>query len=90
MWKYLFYPAFGLGVLGSYGSVAFGGRDVTSVDVRRGVMPAGYQNATNFAAAPIVWRTGFHGPAAPRMPSSSSTYRTSGYRTRYGGSSWGK
>ena len=90
MWKYLLYPAFGLGVLGAYGSVAFGGRDVTSVDVRRGAVPAGYRNATNFAAVPIIWRTGFHGPAAYRPPATSSTYRTSGSRGRYGGSSWGK
>lgn len=85
MLRYLFYPAFGLIVLGGYATVARSAFDAASPGVRRGSVPAGYR-AGNLSAAPIIWYTGFHGPAAYRPRTSSG----GGYVGGYGGYGGGK
>jgi hypothetical protein len=90
--KWVLYPVFGLSVLGAYGASTTSGVDMTSVDTRRTTMPAEYRSAGAYRAAPIIWRTGFHGPAAYRPPTSyssgssgSSGYSGGGYYGGFGG-----
>ena len=87
MLKYIFYPLFGLGVVGAYGVTAASATDVTSVQTQRSTVPAEYLG--NYAAAPIIWRTGFHGPSAYQPTYSSSSSSSSGGGYYYSGSSGG-
>ncbi len=85
MLKYIFYPVFGFGVLGAYGLSAATATDMTSVQAQRSTVPTEYRGS--YATAPIIWRTGFHGPAAYQPTySSGSSGSGGGY---YGGSSGG-
>lgn len=84
MLKYLFYPLFGLSVVGAYGVSAATATDVSSVQTQRSSVPSQYRGS--YAAAPIVWRTGFHGPAAYRASSSGSSGSRGG---SYGGGYYG-
>jgi len=93
MLKYVLYPMFGLSVLGFYGVTAATATDMTSVQTQRSTIPAEYRSGGSFRSAPIIWRTGFHGPAAYRPSySSGSSYGGSGYRGGgyYGGFGGGK
>ena len=89
MLKYFFYPVFGLAVVGGYGVSAATATDASSVSTQRSTVPAQYRGS--YAAAPIVWRTGFHGPAAYRAASSGSSgssrggYVGGGYYGGFGG-----
>jgi uncharacterized membrane protein len=89
MLKYIFYPMFGLGVVGAYGVTAATATDVTSVQTQRSTVPMEYRQSYN--AAPIIWRTGFHGPRAyqPTYSSSSSGSSSGGGGFYYGGSGGG-
>ncbi|MEM7448236.1 MAG: hypothetical protein AAF355_08340 [Myxococcota bacterium] len=88
MLRYAFYPLFGLSVLGSYAVMNASGADITSVRTTRSSVPATYGRAEDFQGAPLIWRTGFHGPGLYR----TGRYRsTSGYRGGYfGGFGGGK
>lgn len=77
MLKYILYPLFGLGVVGFYGISAATATDVTSVQTQRSTVPPEHRGS--FATAPILWRTGFHGPAAYRPSYSSGSSGGSGY-----------
>ncbi|MEM9193851.1 MAG: hypothetical protein AAGF12_32045 [Myxococcota bacterium] len=92
MLKYLFYPIFGTAVLGGYAMSASSATDISSVNTQRSTIPAQYRAAGGFAAAPVVWRTGFHGPSAyrPSYSSSSGSSYGGGGGYYYGGSSYGK
>jgi uncharacterized membrane protein len=85
MLKYIFYPLFGLGVVGAYGVTAASATDVTSVQTQRSSVPTEYRG--NYVAAPIIWRTSFHGPSAYQPTYSSSSSSSSGGGYYYSGSS---
>lgn len=85
MLKYILYPMFGLGVVGFYGISAATATDATSVPTQRSTVAPEHRGT--FATAPIVWRTGFHGPAA-RRPTYSSGSRGGG-GVYLGGGSYG-
>lgn len=83
MLKYLFYPIFGGSVLAAYVAVALSGADTGSVTPSRRQLPAmAGPGPMGYAAAPIIWYTGFHGPAR-YTPSGSSG--SSGSTTYVGG-----
>ena len=86
MLKWIFYPVFGLGVLGAYGASSMSGTDMTSVNTRRSTLTTEQVAGGGYRTAPIVWRTGFHGPAAYRPPTYSSGSSGSG---RSGGGYYG-
>lgn len=86
MLRHLLYPAFGLIVLGGYAVVASRGIDAASPQVRRGTVPAAYRGS-GLSAAPIIWYTAFHGPAAYRPRTSSGGGYVGG---GYGGFGGGK
>jgi len=88
MLRYLLYPAFGLTVLGGYAATASQATDLTSTNVRRGTIPAAYRGA-DLSRAPILWHTGFHGPAVYR-PSTTSSRGGGYYGGGYGGYGGGK
>jgi len=89
MLKYILYPIFGVSVLGAYALSASVATDVgTTVTSRSKQLPpvAGSGSSGGYAAMPIIWYTGFHGPSR-YVPSSSSS---GGYGGSYGGYSGGK
>ena len=81
MFKLLLYPIFGIAVIGAYAGAAASGSDLSSVPTSHSAVPAQYRAAGAWQAAPLVWKTGFHGPAAYVPP----TIRYSG-GGGYGGS----
>jgi hypothetical protein len=90
------YSVFGLGVIGLYGvSMATGG-DMSSVPTTHGAVPAEYRASGAWRTSPMVWRTGFHGPAAyvpPTVDTGSSGGSGSGGAVGvgyYGGFGGGK
>jgi hypothetical protein len=85
MLKYVFYPIFGLSVLGAYGATAATATDLTSVPTNRTTIPAQFRGPGAYRAAPIVWRTGFHGPAAYQPTYSSSGGGGGGFYGGFGG-----
>jgi hypothetical protein len=88
------YSIFGLTVVGGYAVTATAGADLSSVPTQHGAVPAQYQASGAWRTSPMVWRTGFHGPAAYVPPSvdtgssgssgSSGSYGV-GYYGGYGG-----
>jgi hypothetical protein len=78
MLRYVLYPLFGAGVIGAYAIAAATGTDVTSESTHRRSLPAGALDAPAYGAAPFIWYTGFHGPAAYRAPTYSSGSRSFG------------
>lgn len=92
MMRYLFYPVFGAAVLGGYAWTALEGVDVTSVDTTRSAIPTTLApvgaGPETYATAPIVWRTGFHGPGA-YTPTYYGGGGTSGGGSSYGGGGGG-
>ena len=87
MSKYILYPLFGIAVVGAYGVTAATATDVTSVPTQRGTIPNEYRQG--YAAAPIVWRTAFHGPAAYRPAYTGSGSSGTGGGYYYGGGGGG-
>jgi len=55
---------FGLSVIGAYGVASVAATDMSSVPTQRASVPAQYRAAGAWRTSPMVWRTGFHGPAA--------------------------
>lgn len=90
----ILYPLFASGVLFVYAVGAFAGKDVSAVDTQRSRIPSQYLGGA-YQNAPVVWRSGFHGPGpAPVVSSSSSSSssssRSGGYGGYYGGFGGGK
>ena len=88
MLRYILYPIFGTGVLGGYALMASTGVDVSSTTTHQSRMPVMAGQPVNYQAAPVVWRTGFHGPSAYRPStsySSGSSRRSSSGGVYYGG-----
>ena len=70
---------------------AFSGVDVTSVDTQRSQVPAQYASQPGrLPAAPIIWRTGFHGPGASQVRTRRSGGGFFGGGGGYGGFGGGK
>jgi hypothetical protein len=83
MLKYVLYGIFGLTIVGGYGVMAAMGRSghvYGEQGVRVQVPPSA--DPTTYQSAPVIWRTGFHGPAA-RVIDYTPRRRT------YGGSGYG-
>lgn len=81
--KLALYMFFGLSVLGGYAVTAATGVDVSSTSTQQSRLPAGTQPG-GYAAVPIIWRTGFHGPR-PRSTSYGSSGGSYGSGRRSGG-----
>jgi len=82
MLKYALYGLFGLSVVGGYGlsTVGNSGRVVGARGQVVSAPPS--TNPESYRAVPVIWRTGFHGPAARVI---DYTPR----RRSYGGSGYG-
>jgi hypothetical protein len=85
--RYVLYPLFGLLVIGGYAMSAMTASDLSSTPTTRTTLPPGVAGGMGVSNAPIVWRTGFHGPAAYEVVSSGSSGSGSGvgYYGGYGG-----
>lgn len=83
MFKYALYGLFGLVVVSAYGVTAVASRKGHVYGTRGTVVSAPpSSDPTTYRATPIIWGTGFHGPAARVI---DYTPR----RTSYGGSGYG-
>lgn len=86
--KLVLYMLFGVSVLGGYAVTAATGVDVSSTATHRSRLPAGTP-AGGYAAVPIVWRTGFHGPRVRSTSYGSGGSYGSGRRSGGGGVYYG-
>lgn len=77
MLRIFLYSFFGLSVIGVYGLSAISASDMSSVPTQRTSLPAQYQAGGAWRTSPMVWRTGFHGPAA-YVPPNVNTGGSSG------------
>jgi hypothetical protein len=89
MLKSLLYPAFGTIIIGGYALSGISATDVSTTQVQRSTLPAPYRGTpAAYGTAPIIWRTGFHGPGAYQPSyggSGGGTYGGGGYGGGWGG-----
>ena len=95
MLRYVLYSIFGISVIGLYGLTTATAADMSSVPTTHGAVPPEYRASGAWRTSPIVWRTGFHGPAAYVPPtvdtgSSGSSGSGGGGVGFYGGFGGGK
>ena len=92
MIRYAMYCMFGVLVIAGYAFGATSAVDAGSTNVRTGRLPAeAYATPGGYGAVPILWYTGFHGPAAYRSSYGTGSYGGSGYSGgHYGGYGGGK
>jgi hypothetical protein len=91
--RYVLYSIFGISVIGLYGLTTATGGDMSSVPTTHGAVPAQYRASGAWRTSPMVWRTGFHGPAAyvpPTVDTGSSGSSGGGGVGFYGGFGGGK
>lgn len=84
--RYVLYPLFGIFVIGGYAVSAMTSADMSSTPTTHTTLPPGVMAGPGLTTAPVVWRTGFHGPAAYEPVSSGGS---SGSGSSYGGGYYG-
>jgi len=86
--RIILYSVFGLSIIGAYGVASMGATDMSSVPTQRASVPAQYRAAGAWRSSPMVWRTGFHGPAA-YVPPNINTGSSGGSSGSSGGGTYG-
>ncbi len=90
MLRYVLYGIFGLSVIGLYALTTATGGDMSSVPTTHGAVPPQFRASGAWRTSPMVWRTGFHGPAAYVPPGSDTGSSGGGGVGFYGGFGGGK